>query len=267
MRQAASVPPRTFEKIGHLYETGLFFAMTALLGLMCIVWSPLAALLYHLLPRRGGTRLGQWVIMRGFRFYLGCLRAIGLVRIDLTALDALDAERGLVIVPNHPSLIDVMLISSRLPRTTGIMKAELRDNVFLAGGARLARYIRNDSPMSLIKQAADEIKCGSQLLVFPEGTRTVQHPVNPFKGGFALIAKKARVPVQTVFIESNTPYLRKGWPLFRRPPFPLEYRVRLGRRYDAIDNVKAFTDDLEAYFRAELGSGGRVSGGTPGTPG
>ncbi|MFN0314103.1 MAG: lysophospholipid acyltransferase family protein [Burkholderiales bacterium] len=247
-----AAPAKIFDKFGHLHETALFYAMTGLLGLICITWSMPASVLYYCLPRRAGTRLGQGIIMRGFRFYLGCLKAAGLVRCDLSELDALNREAGLVIAPNHPSLIDVLLVTSRLPRITGIMKAEIRENVFLAGGARLARYIRNDSARTLVKRATEEIQRGSQLLVFPEGTRTVRHPVNPFKGGFALIAKQAGVAVQTVFIESNTQYLHKGWPLFKRPPLPLEYRVRLGQRFYVGADVKKFTEELEQYFRVEI---------------
>lgn len=255
MRPALSTtaPSRMTEKIGHVLETGLFYAMTALLGVICIGWSLPASLLYYILPRRTGSRLGQRFIMRCFRFYLNCLRIAGMARFDLSELDRLNAEPGLVIVANHPSLIDVLLITSRLPRITGIMKADLRDNLFLAGGARLARYIRNDSACSLVKHSVDEIKRGSQLLIFPEGTRTVRHPINPFKGGFALIAKHAGVDVQTVFIESNTHYLHKGWTLFKRPPLPLAYRVRLGKRFRVGANAKVFTEELEAYFRVEMG--------------
>ncbi len=257
-------PAKMLEKFGHLHEIVLFYAMTALLGLICIAWSVPASILFYVIPRRLGTRLGQWVIMRGFRFYLDCLKLTGLVRCDLSELDSLNRESGLVIAPNHPSLIDVLLITSRLPRITGIMKAELRNNVFLAGGARLARYIRNDSARTLIKQARDEIQRGSQLLVFPEGTRTVRHPVNPFKRGFALIAKHAGVAVQTVFIESNTHYLHKGWSLFKRPPLPLEYRVRLGQRFTVGGDIKAFTEDLETYFRAEMSVQARVPSASQG---
>ena len=61
------------------------------------------------------------------------------------------------------------------------------------------------------------------------------------------------VPVQTVLIEFSTPYLGKAWPLFRRPQLPLSCRIRLGRRFEPPSNVQAFTAEIEAYFRAELG--------------
>ncbi len=76
--------------------------------------------------------------------------------------------------------------------------------------------------------------------------------MNAFKGGFALMAQRAGVPVQTVFIESPSRYLAKGWPLFRKPQFPLVYRARLGRRFEVAADVHAFVAELEQYFRREL---------------
>jgi len=250
---SAEVPTGMIDKAGRsLYDIVVFYGMTVFFGVLCVLWSVPAILFYYLLPRRPGTWVGQQIMMRGFRFYLNCLRALGAVRVDLSAIDGLDKDRGLVIVANHPSIVDVMLITSRLPRIVGIMKAELDRNFFLSGAARLARYIRNDSTRLLIKRAVDQINQGSQLLVFPEGTRTLKYPVNGFKAGFALIARQAGVDVQTVFIESDSRFLTKGWPLFKRPRFPLTYRLRLGRRFTVGDDTKAFTAELEDYFRAEM---------------
>jgi len=243
-----SFPARLTAPFGHL----AFYAMLALFGTISLGWSLPAGLLYRLLPRGVGRSLGQFMIMAGFRHFLGWMWLSGIARCDLTALDALRGEGRLVIVPNHPSLLDVVLVLSRLPRVTCIMKAELLDSPFLGGGARLARYIRNDTPLTLIRSAAAEIRAGRQLLIFPEGTRTVDRPLNAFKGGFAAIAKAAGAPVQTVFIETNSPFLGKGWPLFRKPAFPLVYRARLGRRFEVEGSAHAFTERLEAYFREEL---------------
>ena len=82
----------------------------------------------------------------------------------------------------------------------------------------------------MIRQAAADLQGGGKLLMFPEGTRTTKLPVNPLKGGIALIAQRAGVAIQTVLIETNSPYLGKGWPLFRMPEFPLVYRATLGPR-------------------------------------
>jgi 1-acyl-sn-glycerol-3-phosphate acyltransferase len=104
----------------------------------------------------------------------------------------------------------------------------------------------------MVLQACDDFKNGSHLLLFPEGTRTTRHPVNPLTGSAGLIARQAGVPVQTVIIETDTPFLCKGWPLFRKPTMPLHFRVRLGRRFAPPQNTRLFTAELEQYFAEEL---------------
>ena len=232
-------------------EYVLFYTGLALFGSTCLLWTLFAAPLHRLLRGPAGTRIGQRGIMTGFRGFLGAMEAMGLFRCDLRALDTLRDERGVVIVANHPSLLDAVLVISRLPRVVCITKAALWDNLFLGGGIRLASYIRNDAPVALVKQAVKQLADGHQLLVFPEGTRTVHPPVDPFLPGFVLMARAAGVPIQTVFIESNSRYLGKGWPLFRKPSFPLRYRARLGRRWDASGDVRAVAAAIEAYYRAD----------------
>lgn len=241
----------------QIAAAALFWVALALFGLSCLAWSIPAGVLNRVLPARMRAPLGQFMIMAGFRAYLAVMEALGLFRCDLRALDALREERGLIIAANHPALLDAVLVISRLPRVVCITKASLWDNWFLGGSIRLARYIRNDAPVELIRRALVELHAGRQLLIFPEGTRTITPPVNPFKGGFALMAYKANVPVQTVFIESRSPYLSKGWSLFRRPEHPLVYRARLGRRFRVDGDVHEFVAELEQYFRCELETAAR----------
>lgn len=240
-----------WQQLKTLYEyfvlyVGLFFFVV-----ICLAWSLPASVLRHLIPQRIGERVGQHAIMLGFRTYLFVVRASGLVKCDLSALDVLRSER-LIITTNHPALIDVVLIGSRLPRMVCVLKANLLDNPMLGGGACMAGYIRNDSTGNIIRRAVKAAREGSQLLIFPEGTRTVTPPINPFKGGFGLVAKKAGVPIQTVFIETSSPFLGKGWPLLKKPVFPLIFRARLGERFEVNGDVKTFVTDLEAYYRLEL---------------
>lgn len=239
-------------RLRRWWSYGLFYAGLALFGVACLIWSLPAGLLYRVMPRDRGTRLGQLGIMYGFRGFIATMQAMGNFRCDLAALNSLRDAGPLIVAPNHPALLDAVLVISRLPRIVCITKASLWDNVFLGGGIRLAAYIRNDTPLTLVKLARKELRAGHQLLIFPEGTRTVTPPVNAFKAGFLLIARQAGVPVQTVFIESNSRYLSKGWSLFRKPDLPLVYRARLGRRFEVPRDLHAFAAELEDYFRREL---------------
>ena len=106
----------------------------------------------------------------------------------------------------------------------------------------------------MVRDAVASLEEGAQLVLFPEGTRTVHRPVDVFRPGITLIAHLAHVPIQTVLIESDSPYLTKGWPLLRPPPVPVVIRVRLGRRFPAEADHRSLLRRLEAYFAAEIGT-------------
>jgi 1-acyl-sn-glycerol-3-phosphate acyltransferase len=223
-------------------------------GLMCLIWSGAAGLLCHLLSADRGKVLGRWVTSFGFRGYLLFLALTGVFRFDLRALDALRDAGPLVIAPNHPSLLDVVMVLSRLPAVACVMKTDLIDNPIYGAAARLAGYIRNDDFIGAATQAVQNLTEGNQLLLFPEGTRTTRAPINRLKGGAALVAKRAGVPIQTVLIETTSPFLSKGWALHHIPPIPVCYRVRLGRRFIPVDNLRETIAEMEAYLASELGS-------------
>jgi 1-acyl-sn-glycerol-3-phosphate acyltransferase len=114
--------------------------------------------------------------------------------------------------------------------------------------------VRNDSSRQMVKESVAHLQAGGVLLLFPEGTRTTRAPINPLVASVGLIAKHAKVPVQTLLIETDSPYLSKGWPLFKRPTLPIVYRVKLGRRFEAPSDVTAFTAELDSYYRQALDS-------------
>lgn len=222
-------------------------------GLMCLIWSAASMPLSFLLSVERGKVLGRWVTCYGFRCYLWFLAATGGFRFDLCALDGLREAGPLIIAPNHPSLLDVVMIVSRLPNAACVMKSDLINNPIYGAAARLAGYIRDDEFIGGVTQAVEGLRTGSQLLHFPEGTRTRRAPINRLKGGAVLVSKRSGVPIQTVLIETQSPFLSKGWSLHRIPPLPVCYRVRLGRRFLPKDNLRETIAEMEAYFASELG--------------
>ena len=230
-----------------------------LLGLMSLGWNLVALFLYPLLPRATGRRIGRAVIAWGYAVFWRIARCSGMLRLDAGVLDALKDEAGLIVVANHPSMLDAVMLVARLPRSACVMKASLVRNPLLGPGARLARYIRNDSAYDMVRCAVQDLGEGGQLVLFPEGTRSTRAPINAFHPSFTLIARRAGVPIQTVFIDTDSPYLGKGWPLWRLPPLPIHFRVRLGRRFEAAADYNALRDEIEAYFAAGVHRSGPVA--------
>src|ERR1700681_1518685 len=237
---------------GLAYECAVFYSSLVVLGLICLSWTVLALPLYVLLPQRPGTAVGRAGIMAGFRGYTRWLSVVRAYRLDLSAIDALRDGPALILAPNHPCMIDALLILTRHPNLVCVMKSDVLKNVFLGSGARLAGNICNDAPLQMIREAVADLQRGGVLLLFPEGTRSIQAPLNRLKASVGVIAKQAAVPVQTLIIETASPYLSKGWPPVRRAPLPITYRVRLGRRFEPPADVRAFMIELERYYRDEL---------------
>jgi 1-acyl-sn-glycerol-3-phosphate acyltransferase len=235
-----------------VYEYIALYGCLTWLALICLAWSVVALPLYVVLPARFGTAVGRRGIMAGFRLYAWSLALTGAYRLDLREIDALRDGPPVVLAPNHPNLIDALLILTRHPNIACVMKSALMSNVFLGSGSRLARYIKNDSPRQLIRESVAHLRRGCVLLLFPEGTRSTRSPINTLTPSVGLIAKLANVPVQTLLIETDSPYLSKGWPLFRRPHLPITYRVRLGKRFAPPVDAAAFTTELDGYFRESL---------------
>ena len=228
------------------------YAVLVWLGVICLSWSVITLVCYPLLPQRWGTVFGRFGIMAGFRLFAWTLSLTGAYRLDLRAIDALRDGPPVVLVPNHPSLIDALLILTRHPNLVCVMKKELMRNIFLGAGSRLARYIPSGQPRQMIKECVEALRAGGVVLLFPEGTRTTRFPLNPLTGSVGVIAKHARVPVQMLIIETDSPYLSKGWPLFRVASLPITYRVRLGRRFDPPHNAADFMEELEREYKKEL---------------
>ncbi len=237
----------------RLLHTVVMYLLLLLLGLTSLAWNLVAWLIYPLLPAPRARTLGRAVISCIYRVFWSTTAALGVLRIDAKALEPLrDEPGGLIIAANHPSMLDALLVVAQLPRGVCIMKAALMRNVFLGAGAKLARYICNDSTRDILRSAVANLREGAHLVLFPEGTRTVTTPINAFRPGVTLIAQRAQVPIQTVIIETDSPYLGKGWPIWRVPAFPIVFRARLGKRFAPQPDHHALLKQLEQYFVQEL---------------
>ncbi len=222
-------------------------------GFLTLIGGPL----HRVLSKKSGERLGRFFLHQLFRKFVVLLRASDLVKADLTALDRLkEIQSPFIAAPNHTSLWDVVFIIARLPSAVCVMKKQILMNPLLGGGARLAGYIANDGMTRMVRDASRALTEGGQLLLFPEGTRTRPDArwINPIKGGCAIIALHSQVPVYPIFIRSDSRFAQKGWPLWRRPVFPIHMRFDLGEPLvpQPGETSQNFTARLAAVYEREL---------------
>ena len=226
------------------------FTCYGVLALLVIFACWIVALPVHGERRK---RWCQYMVHLGVRWWEMIMETIGVFHVDFPEIAELRTLRGTIIAPSHPSLIDAPHFLARMPRLTCLMKKSVLQNPFMGSSSRLAGYLPNDHGREFIRRGRDALRAGDNLLIFPEGTRTIALPVNPFKKGFALMAKLADAPVQTVFIDMSYLYLGKRWKLGRWPVFPVQIKIRLGRQFRASDSqcARDLGAEIEAYFREE----------------
>lgn len=227
---------------------------TAVFFLICAVSSPVSWLVHKTAGDRIPARTGQKLLRCLFRFYTWWMKITGVLRIEISGLEAFREARGTIFVSNHPALLDAFFLMAALPPAACVMRADLLRNPLMCGNALLGGYVTNDSGPAFVRQGIEKLRSGGNLLIFPEGTRTVAPFVNRFKNGFAMVAAHAGAPVQAVVIEYHGSHLTKGVSLFAPASLPLQFRIRAGQSFRAEpgESAAGFSRRIESWFIAEL---------------
>jgi 1-acyl-sn-glycerol-3-phosphate acyltransferase len=258
--------PRQDAWLWRLIATGLSFTFFGLGGLLLRV---LVFPLQRLLPgdhavRRRRARI---TISRTFRLFIQFMGKVGILTIDFR-----DAERlgrpGQLVIANHPSLLDVVfLIGYMGDNANCVVKHGLITNPFTRGPIQGAGYISNDQSPDMIERAADTLRNGETLVIFPEGTRTpMDSPPRFHRGACAIALRGARV-VTPVVIRMNPRSLAKGQPWYRIPHRRMNYVIEVGQdidpgewrdRYPIPIAGRRMNDFLHHYFEQELSKNGSL---------
>lgn len=144
----------------------------------------------------------------------GVARGVGL---DVQAFGTwrLDSEGTYVFMANHQSHVDIVALFNALPMVPGFLaKAELRRIPLFGLAMEVGGHVfvdrgRHEAAIEALRVAAEEVRRGDSLVVFPEGTRSRRREVLPFKKGGFHLAREAAVPVVPVGIRGTADILPK----------------------------------------------------------
>lgn len=224
----------------------------AILALLCAVWLPFAFVSHMVLSKRAGHLFGRMVIRAGLSFYLAFLTVFCGCRFKLE-LEVVNGFHGTsILISNHPSLLDAVIFLAKVPNTICVMKASLLDNPLLGAAARLAGFIRNADPFSLLAYAREAVGEDANLLLFPEGTRTQQPGYVSLSQSPALLAARLNLPIRTFFLRYDQPFLGKQRQLSAVPSLPMTISLKVGEVFLPSADYSTLTAELESYFNQQL---------------
>jgi 1-acyl-sn-glycerol-3-phosphate acyltransferase len=209
------------------------------------------------------NRRARRLVNRIWRFFVWQMRVLGILSLKVEGMDYLKQSPGQLVIANHPTLIDVVLLVSLMPNTCCVVKEELRHNRFLKGVVKAMGYITNASADELLGGSQREFDAGGAVMVFPEGTRTENHDSTlKFQRGAANIAARCGVDIVPVFINCEPPSLRKGEQWYQIPDRKMCFTLRVQPplrlselNIDYSSQAKASRElnrFLEAYFNESL---------------
>jgi len=235
---------RSINHVWRVFATGFVFVLFGL-GALVISLTMFPVLRLSTRDPDVARRRIQRGMQYTFHFYIEVMRWLGIMTYEVHGVERL-REQGRLVVANHPTLIDVVLLVSLMPEVDCIVKRGLWRNPFLRWPVIWASYIPNSEGEELIEGCADTLRRGHSLLVFPEGTRTVPGKAMRMQRGAAHIALAADVELLPVTVTCDPATLFKGNPWYRVPSRRFHMKVVVGEPVPA----SAFRHEGELPARA-----------------
>ena len=198
-------------------------------GLIGLILSVFVFPILYLTTQKDNDRqhAARRLIAHAFSAFMrgGC--RMGVFTVHVTGMKHKDREGAQLILANHPTLIDVVLLLSLLPQVDCVIKEAVRKNLFMRSSVTTANYISNREPDSLLNSCVTCLESGSSLLMFPEGTRTTVGQGLHFKLGAAEVAIRARAQILPIVIDCTPQFLARGEPWYSIPLTRPHFAVRI----------------------------------------
>ncbi|CDL86531.1 lysophospholipid acyltransferase family protein [Xenorhabdus cabanillasii] len=227
----------------RLLMTGFCFALFGVGGLLLsLIWFNLLLILQRNPEKR--CRIARHSISACFRLFLFLTRKLGVLDYHFSGIDKLRTDKGCLIVANHPTLLDYVILASHLPDADCIVKSALLRNPFVSGVIRSARYLINNEAATLLPVCRERLASGNNILIFPEGTRTTPgHPIL-LQRGAANIAVRCECDLRIVHITCSQKMLDKKSKWYQIPPKKPIYTITVGEQLTNED----FAVDMESGY-------------------
>jgi len=251
-----------------------FFMTGGLLGRLLL---PIVMALPGSPERRRARREGFFLWAN--RVFVGYMRALRLIYFERPPLppDLPPSGQAYVVIANHPSLIDTLLLGATLPGLTMVAKASWYRSWLLGPLLKHGGHVRGPEPRALAEAGASDmseetgsdrpvlarmvaqLRAGRPLLVFPEGSRSPERALRRFRRGALEAAIEAGVPILPAFIAVAPPMLMKHQKWHDIPQrggrFTLEFFPLIptaGRELDARALNKQLRERFEARHQQML---------------
>ncbi len=197
------------------------------------------------------TKISRNLTKYAFKLYLTTACLLGIFDIKVTNLEKTENDSGCIYIANHPSLLDVVILDSFVKNANCVIKSSLKNNPFISGIIACNRYVANSlSPEDILKDCKESLDRGDNLIIFPEGTRSLNFDKIKFKHGFSSIAVASKANIRPLVIRFDGFALRKNVPWYQIYRKKLTYRIEILDKFDTNEYLEKHHDkEISAISR------------------
>lgn len=175
------------------------------------------------------------------------------IQVTITGLENISTDHAQIFVANHQSFFDIFALSGYLPvQIRWVAKAGLFKIPFVGWSMKAAGYISVDrsnkrKAYQSFVATVEKVKQGNSVVIFPEGTRSEDGTIGPFKKGSNLLAVRAKVPMVPVTIIGTGSIIKKNSLVINPGPvriiisppvFPQDALSNDGKAENILDEIR-----------------------------
>lgn len=169
---------------------------------------------------------GRKIVSRTWAFFVRYLIWAGILDVRYNGFERL-GRQGQLVLANHPSLLDVVLIFSQVPNFNCIVKQDLLKNLSMSSSIKACGFLPNTESEELLEQS-HQILQQQALLLFPEGTRTGWDGVVKLHRGAVSIGLRSASVITPVVIKMSPLNFKKGQSWYKIPKTKITYELIVG---------------------------------------
>lgn len=195
------------------------------------------------------------IVAKTWDLFIRYLIWAGVLEVKYRGFERLGRE-GQLVLANHPSLLDVVLIFSKEPRFNCIVKQDLLKNPVMTSPILSSGFLPNTESEELLEKSHKVLQ-NQALLLFPEGTRTGWDGVVKLHRGAVSIGLRSAKVITPLVIKMNPLNFKKGQPWYKIPQRRIQYELIVGDDIDPQDWLaekplpiasRRLNEYLESYF-------------------
>lgn len=243
-------------QLWRLIATAVGFCLFGLGGviLLWLLWFNVLRLFVWDKKRR--TIIAQYSISLSFKVFLWIIKLLGVIDYQFIGLEKIKHDKHCLIVANHPSLLDFVLLASVMPRCDCMVKESLLKNFFVGGIIKTAGYIPNTEANKMLPHCQQTLNADGRILIFPEGTRSIPNQPIKLQRGAANIALRCQADIRIININCQPAMLIKNQKWYqiphKKPIFTITVNEKLAISEFINDNITVAARKLTQYLTLKL---------------